>query len=48
MDATGRPRYTAFFVVGTRISVFALLLISLSKTAVEAVSCKDEHNQDVE
>lgn len=48
MDATGWPRCTAFFLVGTRISVLALLLILLSKNAVEAVSCKDEHNQDVE
>ncbi|KAH7972372.1 hypothetical protein HPB52_011512 [Rhipicephalus sanguineus] len=48
MDATGRPRCTAFFLVGARISVLALLLVLLSKTAVEAVSCKDEHNQDVE
>ncbi|KAH7942023.1 hypothetical protein HPB49_019864 [Dermacentor silvarum] len=51
MDATGRARSTAFFVVGTRISVpvlAALLLVLLSKTAVEAVSCKDERNEDVE
>ncbi|XP_065306341.1 deoxyribonuclease-2-alpha-like [Dermacentor albipictus] len=51
MDATGRPRSTASFAVGARISapvLAALLLLLLSKTAVDAASCKDERNEDVE
>ncbi|XP_075554610.1 plancitoxin-1-like isoform X2 [Dermacentor variabilis] len=51
MNATGRPRGTASFVVGARNSVpllAALLLVFLSKTAVDAASCKDERNEDVD
>lgn len=50
MGAAGRPRCTALLVAGTRSSVWvlALLLVLLSKSAAEAVSCKNEQNEDVD